>query len=1017
MNDHQSFPGVMVSSTFTDLTAHRAKLIEALNRFDLHPVVMESSVARAGVDVLQSSLDYVTKSAAYICVLTHKYGQIPPDTARNPQQRSLTELEFNEARRLDKPRLLFLMGEDHPVKTADVETDPIKREKLAAFRARAKTMRDDSEIHCVYSVFNSLEEFAETATAAVGHLAKLLDPPAPPATNSPIAPQPDETLPRPPSIYARPGYAASHRFVGRAAELQTLSDWSAAADPNPMLLFEAIGGTGKSMLTWQFLAHHAITARPDWAGRFWYSFYEKGANMSGFCRHALAYLTGSPPEHFDKQPTHALAEKLLAHLQRHPYLLVLDGIERILVAYHSIDAASQPDEAADTATDRISNRKPRQSIRPDDDDLLVRLAAAAPSKILVSTRLTPLCLINKSDQPIAGVRRESLGGLRPPDAEAMLTAQRVTGNSAAIQAYLQTNCDCNPLVIGALAGLINKYRPDPGNFDRWSNDPAYGANLNLSALDVVPRRNHILAAAIESLPPSTAPLLHILALLPGGADHETLSATLPAGSATLNNAIDALEEAGLLQYDRQARRYDLHPVVRGFAVGRMTPEATGTIGRNLVEYFAAHGPKADVLRQVDDNKGRTQQPTAATCEFFLSYSTKDEDVARRVVAVLESAGKSVFALFKDIPIGSNFVIEINRGLRSNRTIALLSPAYESSKHCQAEWSAAYAADPDGSKRKLIPLLIKHTELQFLARQVVYANLVGLEGTAFDQRVIEAINANSLAAEPISNIVSPIRHAWVRNSILTVEHSALPHPHLGRGPDDFLKQLSTVRKLAMRLVRQTSAPEFNHSHQYCIQLQAYIEDLPHDQTGGNVYLCDAAARTIRELFDAEKDILSVAFSSPLKTFLECHIGLRAYYPELAEFYASVRDGILVAPLPLDAVEAVRSAIEAHTPTLFDPVVGEELGKEESSAPEIPKRDELPIVASDIQVPSPPPDPIGTVDRAQSRDQLVARSLNGLWSIFLKGKDITSNIEAWRRAYESLEPAIRPILEHLRRSLGT
>jgi len=45
-----------------------------------------------------------------------------PSPARNPDGLSITELEFNEAMQLDRPILLFVMGDDHPVKKADVET-------------------------------------------------------------------------------------------------------------------------------------------------------------------------------------------------------------------------------------------------------------------------------------------------------------------------------------------------------------------------------------------------------------------------------------------------------------------------------------------------------------------------------------------------------------------------------------------------------------------------------------------------------------------------------------------------------------------------------------------------------------------------------------------------------------------------------------------------------------------------------------------------------------------------------
>jgi hypothetical protein len=115
-----------------------------------------------------------------------------------------------------------------------------------------------------------------------------------------------------------------------------------------------------------------------------------------------------------------------------------------------------------------------------------------------------------------------------------------------------------------------------------------------------------------------------------------------------------------------------------------------------------------------------------------------------------------------------------------------------------------------------------------------------------------------------------------------------------------------------------------------------------------------------------------------------------------------------------VELVRAVIDEYTPDQFDPSVGRELAKEEVSAPPIAGEREAAV--SNSSTPQPPPDPIGSVDRAQSRDQLVARSLNGLWSAFLRGKDIVPNIEGWRRAYESLEPTIRPVLDYLRQSLG-
>ena len=104
--------------------------------------------------------------------------------------------------------------------------------------------------------------------------------------------------------------------------------------------------------------------------------------MADFCQRALAYMTGQPLEELRKKKTAELKEPLLAQLHARPWLLVLDGLERVLVAYHRIDATQLPDEEADGATDKIVERNPRDAIRDEDNDLLRALAAAKPSKIL-----------------------------------------------------------------------------------------------------------------------------------------------------------------------------------------------------------------------------------------------------------------------------------------------------------------------------------------------------------------------------------------------------------------------------------------------------------------------------------------------------------------------------------------------------------------------------------------------------------------------------------------------------------
>jgi hypothetical protein len=574
----RQFSGVMVSSTFEDLKEHRKALMEVIGRGGFHEVVMENDSAKA-MDVIDSSLQMVRDAAVYILVIAHKYGQVP--TSRNPDGLSLTEMEYNEAVRLGRPVLLFLMGENHLVRKGDVEPDPVKAAKLAAFRERAKVGR-------VYATFESLEDFRTKAAQAVAGLPKASEP----VKGDPI--------PRPPAFYAEPPYIGSHAFVGRAAELDRLDDWASASDTHPVLLFEAIGGSGKSMLTWEWTTKRSTRVRQDWAGRFWYSFYERGAVMADFCRRALAYMTGTPLEHLTKMKTQELAGRLVQQLRGAPWLLVLDGLERVLVAYHRIDAAQLTDDAAEQPTDEISHRDPCVAIRPEDDDLLRLLAGAERSKVLITSRLIPRVLLNAASQAIPGVQRIALPGLRPADAEALFRSCGVGGDSKAIQDYLRTNCDCHPLVTGVLAGLVTQYRPDRGNFDVWAKDPAGGGRLNLAELDLKQKRNHILRAAIEALAAESRQVLATMAILSEAVDYTTLAAL----SSLRQETIEDLERRGLVQYDGQTRRYDLHPVVRSIAAGGLRPEERAGQGQRVVDYFSrrTHSPyeEAETIEDVRD---------------------------------------------------------------------------------------------------------------------------------------------------------------------------------------------------------------------------------------------------------------------------------------------------------------------------------------------------------------------------------------------------------------------------------
>jgi len=110
----------------------------AISGQGLHPVAMEQDSALPAGTVIDSSLQKVRESAAYVGIIGARYGNIPDSAEHNPEGLSLTHLEFREARDLGRPVLLFIMGPDHPVLQRDVELDPDKQRKLAALREEAK---------------------------------------------------------------------------------------------------------------------------------------------------------------------------------------------------------------------------------------------------------------------------------------------------------------------------------------------------------------------------------------------------------------------------------------------------------------------------------------------------------------------------------------------------------------------------------------------------------------------------------------------------------------------------------------------------------------------------------------------------------------------------------------------------------------------------------------------------------------------------------------------------------------
>jgi tetratricopeptide (TPR) repeat protein len=126
-------------------------------------------------------------------------------------------------------------------------------------------------------------------------------------------------------------------------------------------------------------------------------------------------------------------------------------------------------------------------------------------------------------------------------------------------------------------------------------------------------------------------------------------------------------------------------------------------------------------------------------DFFISYNKADRELAEWIARQLTDGGYSVVIQAWDILPGDNFVLAMHRfASEAERTIAVLSPDYLTSAYTPSEWAAAFAQDPTGEKRTLVPVRVRECSLEGLLRQIVYIDLVGKSDDEARQALLEGI---------------------------------------------------------------------------------------------------------------------------------------------------------------------------------------------------------------------------------------------------------------------------------------
>ena len=237
----------MISSTARDLPEHRDEVRKGCHRAGFASDQMMENLTALDKNAVEVSLQMVEEADIYLGIFAYRYGHVPDGS-----DVSITEMEYDKAVELNKPRLIFFIHEDHPVTGKDIEHGagsaklrgvqgagrqgprrrllqvtgrPSRPRRRGADPAQKKDLEGDRE---------------PDPREAAGRLHR----------RTPI--------PTPPTPYIAHPYTLSQTrdLIGRRDELNALTDWVTKPDSPAydaaIFCFVAIGGMGKSALTWKW---------------------------------------------------------------------------------------------------------------------------------------------------------------------------------------------------------------------------------------------------------------------------------------------------------------------------------------------------------------------------------------------------------------------------------------------------------------------------------------------------------------------------------------------------------------------------------------------------------------------------------------------------------------------------------------------------------------------------------------------------------------------------------------------
>lgn len=540
---------LFISSTYIDLKEYRQVAIEVANRYECAPLAMEFFMAQPDEPTKVCDKE-IRKCDIFVGIYAHRFGFIP-----NDQQRSITQQEYELAKALGKDCLCFIVQDEFPWNPKFIEHD--KQKALKDFLAAVKNEK-------TVAYFTTPPDFESKTSASLGKL--LLEKKS--TTDEerqklagkrliPIAPTP---------FIAHP-YPLPPHFTGREAEKALLSNWLHNA-PEPMLVLEAIGGMGKTALSWVWLQQEVLAKNAELDGVLWWSFYDEP--FEAFAQSLFFYLT-SKEVIVERGALSDQLSVLHSILYNNRFLLILDGFERALRGYAGMKAmfmqekGLSPQEAKRAEAEW--DRRQREPVHPQASQFLRRLATGK-CKTLLTTRLFPTPL-----EEVTGVRHERLAGLSPSDSVRFFRSEGLTGTRAEMERTAAVYGN-HPLMLKLLSTALRRKR---------AKDMAAAFKLNL--IDQAEPQK-ILATSFNLLSKDEQHVATTVAVFRSSFGFDAVKALFPEmPTDRLWEVLQGLQQLGFLFYDEGQQQFDFHPILRSFLYDHLTTR--DAVHQRAVVYFQA----------------------------------------------------------------------------------------------------------------------------------------------------------------------------------------------------------------------------------------------------------------------------------------------------------------------------------------------------------------------------------------------------------------------------------------------